>query len=54
MTRNRELDCEDLFECDHAPEVPISKDGEIVEWRCRCGRRVPAPKRRDKDGKGEG
>jgi hypothetical protein len=28
MTRNREIDCEDLFGCDHALTIPISQDGE--------------------------
>lgn len=40
MTRNRELDCEDLRECTHQPEVAIaidSRDPEFVIWRCRCG-----------------
>jgi hypothetical protein len=40
MTRNYELDCRDLFECTHEPETPISEDGEIVGWLCRCGRQV--------------
>jgi len=31
---------EDLFECSHAPEVPISDDGEIIAWYCRCGLEV--------------
>jgi hypothetical protein len=39
MTRNREIDCEDLFGCDHEPEIAISDDsGEILFWRCRCGK----------------
>jgi hypothetical protein len=38
MTRRRDLMCEDLFGCIHRPEVAISRDGEIVEWRCRCGK----------------
>ena len=41
MTRRSDLMCEDLFGCDHSPEIPISEHGEIVEWRCRCGRKVP-------------
>lgn len=41
MTRNRELDCRDLSECNHAPETPITRDGAIVGWLCRCGRTVP-------------
>lgn len=40
MTRNRELDCEDLFGCSHEPETPVMGDGgEIEYWVCRCGRR---------------
>jgi uncharacterized cupin superfamily protein len=40
MTRNREMDLEDLCECDHEPEVATaadSRDPESVIWRCRCG-----------------
>ena len=43
MTRNRELDCEDLFDCDHTPEVAIRDQltGQtIIGWRCRCGKEV--------------
>jgi len=40
MTRRSDLMCEDLFECNHSPEIPISENGEIVEWRCRCGQKV--------------
>lgn len=41
MTRNREIDCEDLRGCDHSPEVPIINDDGIIDhWRCRCGRRA--------------
>ncbi len=36
--------CEDLWGCTHEPETPVTQDGEIIEWRCRCGRRVAAPK----------
>jgi hypothetical protein len=44
VTRNSEIDCEDLFGCDHEPETPIADDsGAIVSWRCRCGRHVAAP-----------
>lgn len=42
MTRNREIDLLDLIECDHKPEVPVSEDGEILYWLCRCGRQVKA------------
>lgn len=39
MTRNSDLDCQDLFGCLHKPEIPIvDEQGNIVEWRCRCGR----------------
>lgn len=37
MTRNREIDCEDLFYCQHELEIPISDGGEIIAWHCRCG-----------------
>jgi len=40
MTKNYEIDCRDLFECAHEPEIPISDGSEIVEWRCRCGRKA--------------
>lgn len=52
MTRNREIDCLDLFECDHSPETPISDEGEIVGWLCRCGKRVE-PKPVSTEPKGE-
>lgn len=38
MTRNRELDLEDLYGCDHEPEIGISEGTEIVAWACRCGK----------------
>jgi hypothetical protein len=43
MTRNRELDLEDLTSCDHKPEIAITNDEgtEILHWICRCGRRCP-------------
>jgi hypothetical protein len=46
MTRNSDIDCEDIFGCTHEPETPIlAEDGEEIDhWVCRCGRRVPAPK----------
>jgi hypothetical protein len=37
MTKNSELDCRDIFGCTHELEIPISVDGEIAYWRCRCG-----------------
>jgi hypothetical protein len=40
MTRRSDLMCEDLFGCSHEGETPIVQDGQIVYWRCRCGRRV--------------
>lgn len=43
MTRRSDLMCEDLFGCDHSPDTPISEGGVVVEWRCRCGRRVRDP-----------
>lgn len=37
--------CEDIFGCDHRSETPIVDHlGEIVHWRCRCGRITPAKK----------
>jgi hypothetical protein len=45
MIRNYEIDCRDLFECTHEPQTPISEDGEIVGWLCRCGRRVASKER---------
>jgi hypothetical protein len=39
--------CEDIWGCDHKLETAIVENGEIIEWRCRCGRRTPvetAPK----------
>lgn len=46
MTRNSELNCEDLFGCDHRPETPISDNGQVTGWLCRCGREVNAPPQR--------
>ncbi len=44
MTRNADLDCEDLFNCTHEPETPIlGADGEISHWVCRCGQKVETP-----------
>jgi hypothetical protein len=40
MTRRSDLMCEDIFGCDHKPEIPITENGNIIEWRCRCGRKV--------------
>jgi hypothetical protein len=41
MTRNRELDCEDLFECAHEAETAVSDlAGNIIAWTCRCGKTV--------------
>jgi len=39
MTRNRELDLADIFDCNHEPEIPVVEKGEIIFWLCRCGRR---------------
>lgn len=46
MTRNSEIDCEDLFGCTHEPETPIcDEDGTaILYWICRCGQRCPETK----------
>lgn len=35
--------CEDLIGCDHEPETPVSEDGEIIAWLCRCGIEWPLP-----------
>lgn len=43
MTRNSEINCEDLFGCDHEAEVPIYVGGEIDHWRCRCGEKKWVP-----------
>jgi hypothetical protein len=43
MTRRRDLMCEDIFECAHKPEIPISDNGEIMYWLCRCGKKIPLP-----------
>ena len=43
MTRRSDLMCEDIFGCEHTPEVPVSEDGEIVGWYCRCGANVWTP-----------
>jgi len=40
MTRRSDLMCEDLFGCTHEPEIPVSQDGEIIHWLCRCGKKV--------------
>ena len=37
MTRNREIDCDDLRNCDHSPQLPITEDGELAYWLCSCG-----------------
>lgn len=29
--------CEDLFECDHAPETAVMVQDMIESWICRCG-----------------
>lgn len=44
MTRNREIDCQDIFGCDHNPEIPITNgNGDIVYWQCRCGDKKVTP-----------
>jgi hypothetical protein len=37
MTRHSDLACEDIFGCEHAPEIALSDGGEITGWRCVCG-----------------
>lgn len=44
MTRNREIRLEDLTSCDHRPELPVSDNGVILYWLCRCGKEIPIPK----------
>jgi hypothetical protein len=39
--------CEDIFGCAHEFEIPISQNGEIVYWRCRCGKRQERPSERE-------
>ena len=43
MTRRREMMLEDLFGCDHEPELAVSEGGQILYWRCRCGERTCKP-----------
>jgi len=40
MTRSRDLYLRDIFECNHEPETPITENGAILYWLCRCGQRV--------------
>lgn len=42
MTRRSDMMLEDIFGCDHKPETPISEDGQVIGWLCRCGRRLTA------------
>jgi len=53
MTRRRDLMCEDLFGCDHEPEIPVTDGGEIIYWRCRCGKKkwTPPTEEKSDDGK---
>lgn len=46
MTRNRDLDCRDLAECEHAPIIPVTEGGVIVYWLCDCGKRIDLKPRR--------
>ena len=39
MTRNNEIDLQDLIECDHALEIPVTEGVDIVYWMCRCGKK---------------
>ena len=45
MTRNRELDLEDLRDCDHQPQfILLAEDDEtVLGWLCACGQKVPPP-----------
>jgi len=38
VTRRSDLMLEDIDGCDHTPETPISEDGEVLYWVCRCGK----------------
>jgi hypothetical protein len=40
VTRNYELDCSDLEECDHELSEPVVEDDRLVGWTCKCGREV--------------
>jgi len=35
MTRNSDIRGEET--CEHKLEIPISENGDILYWRCRCG-----------------
>jgi hypothetical protein len=55
MTRNSEINGEDILGCTHEPETPVmTADGMAIDyWLCRCGRRhrvraEPAPPEREK------
>lgn len=51
MTRRREMMLEDLFDCEHEPEIPIVDDGgSILYWRCRCGEKRAVPESDDECG----
>jgi hypothetical protein len=41
MTRRSDMMLEDLFDCKHEPEIPVTDDssGEIIYWLCRCGQK---------------
>ena len=41
MTRNRELDLQDIVDCTHEPELPVTENGSIIGYACRCGRYTP-------------
>jgi hypothetical protein len=49
MTRRRDLMLEDLIGCDHKLELPITEDGEILYWRCRCGEVQKTPEEMEKE-----
>jgi hypothetical protein len=44
-----DLDCEDLFGCDHEPETPIIENGTITSWLCRCGQQVKSKEEHAKE-----
>lgn len=54
MTRNSDLDLDDLTECDHTPEIAVMDGTTILWWLCRCGRRIrPEKEEHDDQGKTE-
>lgn len=40
MSRNHELELEDMRECTHEPETAVGDSVDALQWFCRCGHRV--------------